>query len=224
MPTVNSKFNTQGQISNILLESIRHFKTKIKDIYTIEDVPVVSGNGNDVNRELGRTQKDVSYQKYFNITVASVEENEGPYNSFPSKKYGVANIRQNAGDYYYTLSLTPVACTLNVNFFTQSYYDLIQFSDCWVSNKREGTFQLLIGGKFPLDIQVQLEPTVSFPEKDLSSGNPYMATTVAKLYTYCGYIYKTPTFTNGKAEVVIETGQSQIVVLNNIQGSDIEWT
>ena len=68
MATVNSRYNADGKIANILLYSIQQFKEELFNIYQVKDkenIPVVSGSGSDINRELGRTQKNISYQKYF---------------------------------------------------------------------------------------------------------------------------------------------------------------
>lgn len=195
MATVNSRYNADGKIANILLYSIQQFKEELFNIYQVKDkenIPVVSGSGSDINRELGRTQKNISYQKYFTIIPASVEEATDSYNSFASKKYsnGLMPNKTEDPDYYYKFSLTPVICTLNLSFFAQSFADIIEFSDYWISNKREGTFQLCLAD-LKIDIRVDTEPTVSFSDKDLSNGDFYKVDTIVKLSTYVGSIYKT---------------------------------
>lgn len=210
MPVINSRYNIRKN-SNFLLESIRNFKTKLLDIYPVDkNIPVLGISNDDTNRELGRTQKDVSIQKYFTVTVASVEENPDFYNSFSSKKYSVKNVNVGNG-YVYKMSLVPVICTLNIAFFSQSYADLIEFADYWIYNKLEGSFQLKIGEQ-PFDIQVQTETTLSFSGKDLSSGNPFKVETVAKLFTYCGQIEKSPEIDSVTFENVLAKDEVELVV------------
>ena len=209
MPVVNSRYNIKKN-SNFLLESIRNFKNKLLDIYPVDkNLPVLGISNDDTNRELGRTQKDLTQQKYITVTVASVEENADFYSPFSSKKYGVEFINGGNG-YVYKMSLVPVICTLNISFFSQSYADLIEFADYWIYNKQAGNFQLKIGSQ-PFDIQVQLETTLSFSGKDLSSGNPFKVETVAKLFTYCGLIEKSPEIENLTFENVLAKDEVELV-------------
>lgn len=206
MATVDSRYNTEEKCSTILEASVEHFKEELFNIYPVKKkIPVVGVTSSDINRELGRTQKNTSYQEYFAISIASISETEDSWNTFATKKYGaglIPNKTEGTPDFYYKLSLTPVAVVLNLSYFTQSYQNVLTFSNYWISNRREGTFQLNLS-KFPIDIRIETEPTISMGEKDLSGGTPYKIDTTVTIKTYVGSIYKTPTATALEGDLIL---------------------
>jgi hypothetical protein len=175
--------------SKILEQSIEQMKNVLKIVTDNPNLHIVGITSEQYDRALGLETQTSQIYPYMTVLPADIDNDNDSYNKFILRLRG-PQIKQVKG-YRFVSHLVPINFGLNISYFTQDTKDLLNFIQRWKYNYRESTFVLKSkNNEFSIRIRVVLEPQLSFPQKNLDSGECYKLDARLTLHTYAGYITK----------------------------------
>lgn len=173
--------------SPILTQSIESVAIKLREICGIPNIKVMGITEQQFNRELGRVHSSDKFVPYWNVMPVSME-NDTTYNSFVASNMGFRT--RQVGDCLFKFKLIPVKFMLRCMYYTQNTQQLLACMQKLSFNQRRSSFRLSSESGFDVDIWTQVDSSLEFPQKNMSTGESYVLSTTMSLHTYAGEIFK----------------------------------